>query len=253
VGGGGRRPGRGTLTVAVSARAATTGDGRKRRQARAKRTATVTVRAARVRLRGPYCPGGKLPDLDVNALLVREADPPAGEEPIEWLLLTDLPIGTWDEACRVIDYYTVRWGVEVYFRVLKGGCAVEERQLEGPGRMQACLALYMVVAWRVLYVTRLGRGGPDLPCDTVFEEAEWKAVYTVVRGEPAPRTAPRLEEMVALVAQLGGYLGRKHDGPPGVKALWIGLQRMRDLATAWSTFGPGAKKRPKQSIHCDRR
>jgi hypothetical protein len=175
----------------------------------------VTVQAARVSLRGPYRPGGKLPDLSVNAVLVREVDPPAGEEPIEWLLLTDLPVDNLDAACRVIASYAARWQVEVYFRVLKSGCRVEERQLEADERVEVCLAVYMVVAWRVLFVTMLGRESPDLPCDAVLSEEEWRAVYAVVRGAPPPSVPPRLGEMVAMIASLGGYLGRKQDGPPG--------------------------------------
>jgi hypothetical protein len=227
----------GTLTVEVRPRPQTSADGRKRRQARSGRTTTVTVQAARVQVRGPKRPGGKRPDLWVNAVLVREAQPPAGEEPIEWLLLTDLPIGTFEEASQVIAYYGQRWGIEVYFRVLKSGCTIEELQLEADERLLPCLALYMIVAWRVLFVTMLGRECPDLPCDVVFEEAEWKAVYTVVKKKPVPQEPPRLVEMVAMIASLGGHLGRKHDGPPGPKTMWIGLQRMQDFATGWVLFG----------------
>ena len=112
-------------------------------------------------------------------------------------------------------------------------------QLETAERFTACLAVYMVVAWRVLFVLMQGRECPGLPCDAVFTQEEWQSVYWVVRQPPPPEAAPSLAEMLGLVASLGGYLGRKRDGPPGPQALWIGLQRMRDYATAWVTFGPG--------------
>jgi hypothetical protein len=89
----------------------------------------VDIRAARVTLRGPARPGGKLPDLEVNAVLVTERDVPPGVEPIEWLLLTDLPIDTDDDVLKIIDYYVCRWQIEIYHRVLKSGCKVEESQL----------------------------------------------------------------------------------------------------------------------------
>lgn len=232
----------GTLAVEVGARPATTGDGRTRRQARAARPATVTVRATRVTLRPPHRPGAALPAVTVTAVLTREESPPAGAEPIEWLLLTDLPVADFAAAAQVIEYYAGRWWVEVYFRVLKSGCKVEELQLETAARVQNCLAAYLVVAWRVLFVTMAGRECPDVACDAVFDEAEWKAVDAVVARRPVPAVPPPLKEMVAMVASLGGYQGRPGDGPPGPKAIWIGLQQMRTLAWGWETFGPGARQ-----------
>jgi hypothetical protein len=230
----------GSVTAEVSKRAASTGDGRARRQARSARTAELTVRAARVALRPPRRAGGAA--VEVNAVLAREEGPPAGESPVEWLLLTSLPVGTLKQARRVLDYYGCRWEAEVYFRVLKGGCKVEALQLEEQGRVRAALALYLIVAWRVLYVQMLARECPDLPCTAVFSAAEWKSVYVVTEGRAAPRRRPTVADLVKRVAGLGGHLGRKCDGPPGPKALWIGLQRLRDFAEAWTTFGPGSEK-----------
>jgi hypothetical protein len=223
-----------TLTLQVRARPAQSGDGRKRKQARSAREATVTVQAARVTLRQPARPGGKkMADVAVNAVLVREVEPPAGEEPIEWLLLSSLPIGTLDEVVRVVEYYCRRWQIEIYFKVLKSGCQVESSQLEDAGAFLPYAALYLIVAWRVLYLLMLGRECPELPCDLVLEEAEWQSVYAVVKGQEPPAEAPPLGEMVKLIARLGGYLGRQGDGPAGPKAMWIGLQRMSDLALGW--------------------
>jgi hypothetical protein len=234
----------GTLTIQVSQRHASTGPGRKRKQARSAREATVVVRAVAVTLRPPDRKGVKLAAVAVHAILVFEENPPSGEEPIEWLLLTSLPIGTFAEVQTVIEYYCCRWEIEIFFRVLKGGCRVEDLQLETTERFEACLAVYLIVAWRVLYVLMLGRECPDLRCDAVLSEAEWKSVYRVATNLEPPQEPPSLGEMVRWIAQLGGYLGRKHDGPPGPKTLWIGLQRMRDFALAWSLFRPGGT-RPK--------
>jgi hypothetical protein len=229
------RPTLGTLTIQVSARAAQSHDGSKRRQARSARTTTVTVQACRVTLQAPWRRGHQLPNLEVNAVLVRETDPPVGEPAIEWLLLTSLAVATLAQACTVIDYYTCRWENEVFFRVLKSGCTVEELQLETVERFQKCLSLYLIVAWRVLFVMRLGRECPAMPCDVAFSEAEWRAVYQIVKGTAATAT-PSLGDMMVMIAQLGGYLNRKHDGPPGPQTIWIGLQRTRDFALAWSIF-----------------
>ncbi len=104
----------GTMEVEVSKNKPKSKDDRKRRQPRTARTAALTIQAKRITLKGPYRPGGKLADLEINAVLVRETDPPPGEEPVEWLLLTSLPINTWKKVCLVIDYYCCRWEIEVY-------------------------------------------------------------------------------------------------------------------------------------------
>ncbi|HEV3117695.1 MAG TPA: IS4 family transposase [Gemmataceae bacterium] len=231
----------GTLRIDVSKRDAATGDQRKRKQARPARKAKVTVRATSVLLRPPARAGTKLLPVRVNAILVREEKPPAASEPLEWLLLTSLPIETFADVCQVIEYYCCRWEIEIYFRVLKSGCNIEELQLETEARVQACLAVYMIVAWRVLFLLMMGRQCPKLSCDAVLSEAEWKSVYTMVANKPAPIQPPLLQGMVAMIAELGGYLGRKHDGPPGPQTMWIGIQRMRDFAAAWSAFGPGRR------------
>jgi hypothetical protein len=226
----------GNLTVDVREREPKSKDDRKRKQARTARTAELTVQAVRVRLRGPDRPGGKLPNIEVNCVLVTEPNPPEGAEPVEWLLLTSLPIDTIDQIITIINYYCCRWGIEIYFRILKSGCKVEESQLETAERFLPYLALCMIVAWRVHYVMMLGRECPDLPCDIVFDEDEWKTVYTVVKNQPPPKKPPSLKTMVGLVGSLGGHLGRKGDGEPGPKALWVGMQRMTDLVRGWRAF-----------------
>jgi Transposase DNA-binding/Transposase Tn5 dimerisation domain len=233
----------GKMTIQVSKREASTGDGRKRRQPRESRKALVSVRAVRTLLSPPDRTGKKLPAAFVNAVLVREEEPPSGEEPIEWLLLTSLPIDTFAAACAVADYYCCRWEIEIYFRVLKSGCKIEDLQLQREDRLQVCLAMYLIVAWRVLYVLMMGRECPLLSCDVVLSEAEWKSVWVISNETPAPRTPPTLAEIIPMIAGLGGYLGRKQDGPPGPQTMWIGLQRMRDFAVAWTVFGPAAMKR----------
>jgi hypothetical protein len=176
----------------------------------------------------------------LNVVLVREEQPPQGEEPVEWLLLTSLPIDDAEQVRQVIDYYRVRWMIEIFFRVLKSGCRVEERRFEAVDRVLACLAVYLIVAWRTLYVCRLGRSCPQLDCETIFEPAEWKATWKIVRRKDPPKSPPALGVMVKLVARLGGYVERQNS-PPGPQTLWLGLQRVHDFARCWETFGPDAK------------
>lgn len=233
-------PVRATCVVRVRGREPKVGcETRGRRQARESRQATVEVRACPVTLRAPYRPDRKLPDVTVNVVLIREVHPPAGEEPIEWLLLTSLPIGATDEVLRVIKSYCLRWMIELFFRVLKQGCQIETRRFEYLDRVTRFLAVALIVAWRTLYVTRLGREFPDLDCDAVFDPSEWKPVYQIIQKRRPPKKPPKLQDMVRMVAQLGGYVNRPRSDEPGAETIWKGLQRMHDMALCWETFGPG--------------
>lgn len=204
----------------------------KPRPNRAARLAHITLRAATVALKPPARTGYRLPALEINAVLAREETPPVGKEPLEWLLLTSLPVASFEQASTVVAWYTVRWCIEVYFHVLKSGCQVKRLHLETEERLLPCLALYMVIAWRVLFSLMLARAAPDMDCEIVFDPQEWRAAYIVVKRCPPPVAPPRLGEVILLVASLGGYFARKHDGPPGAKAMWTGLQRLRDFVIA---------------------
>jgi hypothetical protein len=205
---------------------------------RAPRTAALEIRATSVQLKAPYRRQAPLPDVSVNVVLVREIGAPAEVEPIEWLLATSLPIDTESAVLAVVDDYVGRWPIEVYFRVYKSGCRVEQLQLETAERLRPCLMLYKIVAWRVLYLLRLGREVPDLPCDVVFAPEEWKPVWRVTTKAALPQRPPRLGDMIQLLGRLGGHNGRQGDGAPGAEALWRGIRRMNDLTLAWQTFGP---------------
>lgn len=202
--------------------------------ARGRRARTVQqqIQVVRVMLKAPARPDRILAEVAVTALLATEINPPADEEPLHWLLLTNLAVDTAEQAVEKLAWYLCRWQIEVYFKILKSGCRIEELQLEKRERLEPALAFYMIIAWRILFLTRLGRECPDMPCDGVFDDAEWKAVYLVTQRRPPPPEPPSLDSMVRMVASLGGFLNRKSDGFPGPKTLWIGLQRAADFVLA---------------------
>ena len=204
----------------------------KARPQRPARRANVTLRTATVKLRAPDRPDHKLPCVPINVVLAREEKPQQGIEPLEWLLLTSLPVTTFEQASTVVEWYGVRWCIEVFFNVLKNGCQVSRLQLETEERLLPCIGLYLISTWRTLYALMLGRACPQLSCETVFETAEWQAAFIVVKHSKPPTVAPSLGEMISLITGLGGYLDRKHDGPPGPKVMWIGMQRIRDFVIA---------------------
>jgi hypothetical protein len=209
---------------------------------RSKRTVTQEVRAGQVQLQAPYRKGTSVVDVSVNAVLLTEPAPPDGEEPLVWLLLTSLPVETPEQCERVIQYYLARWEIELFFKVLKSGCQIEKLYLQTADRFMNCLAVYLLITWRLLWCTRLGRACPDLPCTVIYTDAEWRALYLIREQEEPPATPPTLREMTHWVAQCGGFLGRPSDGEPGIQTMWIGFRRLGDFTLAYQSFGPGRRQ-----------
>lgn len=212
------------------------------------RVARLDVRFATVVLQPPQRKRQYGP-VRLWAVLAEEADPPDGVEPLRWLLLTTCPVTSFAEATEKLAWYTQRWGIEIFHKTLKSGCKIEERQLGDAATIEACLAIDLVVAWRVYHLTKLGREVPDVPCTVFFEEAEWKALATFLSKTPVLEgPPPTLREATRMVASLGGFLGRKGDGDPGTKSLWLGLQRLDDITVAYQIFVPHIRPPPVSSV-----
>jgi len=213
-----------------------------RRGKRPARVAQLEIRFAQVQLKPPKNKKA-LGELMVWAVLAEEVNAaPEVEEPLQWLLLTTLAVETFEQAVEKLDWYVARWGIEVYHRTLKSGCQIEERQLGNADRIEACLAIDLVVAWRIFHLTKLGREVPEVPCTVFFEEAEWKALVAYKTGNPVPPAMPpTLRVATRMVASLGGFLGRKSDGEPGTQTLWLGLQRLDDLTAMWKIITTAAR------------
>jgi hypothetical protein len=205
-------------------------------QQRQARQATVSVRFSQVKLRPPWRPKHKkLPVVTLTAILVREDNPAEDvDEPIEWLLLTNTLVEDFDDAVRVVGWYGCRWQIEVYHKIIKSGCTVEDCRLETAERLQNYIALMSVIAWRLHWLTYLNRNAPDLPCTVILTATEWQALYMRIhRTTSLPSTPPTVRQAVRWIAQLGGFLGRKHDGEPGITVIWRGWQRLQDIADTW--------------------
>jgi len=231
-----------TQTIYIRARQAKIGTGKSARsKSRKARSVQVQIRAITVEVLRPDHLTNQPKKLKFNVVLVEETNTPEGEDPIRWMLVTTLPIDDEEQIQAIIRYYCIRWQIEVFFRTLKSGCRIEYRRFETLDRVLNCLTMFSVVAWRVMYVSYLGRTCPDLDCETVFEPSEWKSVYAILRRPIPSHGCPRLQEVVRAIAQLGGFVDRPKN-TPGTQTVWTGLQRCYDLSNAWDIFGPGAKK-----------
>ena len=225
-----------------------------RRHSRAARETTLEIRFAKVDLAPPTPRKKELSPVTLWAVAATEKNAPAGAEPLSWLLFTSMTVETLAQALEKVVWYTRRWGIEVFHRTLKSGCKIEDRQLGNDHRIEACLAIDLVVAWRLFHLVRRGRETPDVPCTVFFEEHEWKALVTFQTRVPVAPDAspPTLREATRMVAGLGGFLGRKGDGEPGTETLWRGIQRLDDLAAMWIIF-TNLQNRPTSPVLTQRR
>jgi hypothetical protein len=219
----------GSFSIEVPARRGT-----KHATPRAPRSATVELRFVAFTLNPPKRLSSTLPNLAMSAVFVREQDPPAGEQPLEWMLLTNLPIETFEQAYEKVQWYCLRWRIEMYHKVLKSGFHIEHCRLGEAQRLIRYVTVMSIIAWRLFMLTLIARVHPQAPCTTLLTDDEWKVLYcTVKKTISLPPQPPSLREVTFWIARLGGFLARKHDGQPGTLTLWRGWKRLTDLTQGW--------------------
>ncbi len=202
------------------------------------RQTTLSIRFAEVNLPAPKHHSNAR-SFNLWVVWAQEINPPHGQKPIQWCLLTTVPVLTLADAIERIAWYVKRWRIEEFHRVLKSGCQVEARQLTTSLRLQRALAIDMVVAWRIMDLSKAARLHPEAPADRWLSSDQWQALYCYVHktSEP-PKEPPTIKQAVLWIAQLGGFLARRSDGHPGTTTLWRGLQRLNDIVVSWIAFGP---------------
>lgn len=208
-----------------------------RKKGQPHREARLSIRYDKISLKPPKHrrKEKKLKPVTVWAVWAHELNSPDGIEPISWMLLTTIPVHSFEEGLEKVQWYSCRWQIETFFKILKSGCRIEEIQLATAERIKRCLILYAIIAWRVLFLTMVSRNIPEMPCDVLLELEEWQALYCFInQSKTPPPEVPTLMEATRMIARLGGFLGRKHDGHPGPTVIWRGLQRLSDITSAWS-------------------
>jgi hypothetical protein len=191
------------------------------------RTAQVQVRVAPVTIKAPHRRGaakasGSTEPIRVNVIAATESAPPEGQEAISWVLLTNLPVPDFKSAAEKVQWYGRRWGIETWHKVLKSGCKVEDCLLETAERLTRYLTLFSIIGVRLMHVAYLARVQPDLPATEVFSPQEIEALHVRVHHALPPAKSPSLREAVRMLGSLGGHLGRKCDGEPGMTVIWRG-------------------------------
>lgn len=214
----------------------------KRRPDRAEREAQVELRYGSLTLKRPQRAQSQHASLTVQVVEVFEPNPPSGQEPVHWLLLTSLPVDSVEAAQQIVTWYSYRWLIERFHFVLKSGCKLEDRQLQTQARLERLLAVFNLVAWRLLWLTYQARHTPNTSCLVALSPDEWQALYAHHhRTTHLPDIPPTLAQATRWIAQLGGFLARKGDGEPGVKVLWRGWMRLQDIVDTWRLLHPPPK------------
>lgn len=204
----------------------------KTRAARAGRAALMTLHYEHVELYPPKAHKGKKPISLWVVHLIEEA-PPDGVKAIEWFLLSTMEVTSTEHAKKIVDFYRKRWRIEDWHRVLKSGCGIEELRNETAERLKRAIAIYMVIAWRIMLMTLLGREVPDLPPDVLFTDLELEVLHAYARTRRDLKPPTRLGDAVLLVSRLGGHQARKNDLPPGHQVMWIGYSSLQLMCAGY--------------------
>jgi hypothetical protein len=178
-------------------------------------SATLEIRTKRIHILPPIGKQKRYPALDLTVIHATERGAPKGRKPIEWKLVTDLPARTRSEAIEKIDWYAMRWKIEVFHKILKSGCKAEDSKLRTADRLANLMAVFCILSWRVFWLTMLNRTAPDAKPTMALTEAEIELLDQLVAGAGNRRCRPgTLAFYLTKLARLGGYLARASDPPP---------------------------------------
>ena len=213
------------------------------------RTAKLEVRACPLVLHAPRNGTARgLPPLALWGVWAYELEAPQGAQPLDWKLLTSVPVLTAEDALERLEWYAARWSIEQWHKILKDGCRIEMRQLQSAERLKRLITVYAVIAWRIFYATLLARLVPDMSCTAILQQEEWEALYCRIHHKPIPvATPPPLRQAVHWIARLGGFLDRRGDGEPGSKTLWRGFQHLIAMTEMYRIMKPHMPAAPQVS------
>jgi hypothetical protein len=202
---------------------------------REKRTAHIAVRFGTVEVLRPQNIKVSDESLVLQVVSAQEINAPEGVKPVDWQVITNLPLSDFETAKTYLTWYSRRWLIETFHYTLKSGCAIEKLQPDTADRLKKLMEIYSIIAIRIMHATYLARTDPDASCEAVLTPVEWKVLYrTVNRSTKIPKKPPTIYEAVILIARLGGFYGYKSSGFPGVKSIWWGLTKLSTIVDALS-------------------
>jgi len=173
------------------------------------------------------------PALLLHGIIVKESNPES-DNPLEWRLISSIPIENKEQAFELVKYYTYRWRIERFHYILKSGCNLEELQLRDAAALHRATLTYCLCAFKLMQVLYQSRVDPEQPCDKYFTQMEWSILAMMHYKRRIFSKKPlSLKLTIAVLAKLGGFLGRKNDGPPGIKNIWRGMKQLHAMVAAF--------------------
>jgi hypothetical protein len=201
-------------------------------------TAEVELSYRRLRILPPIGKQKRYPALTLTILHAREAAEPDDRPRIDWKLITDLPVSSNEAAIEKLRWYALRWKIEVFHKILKSGCKVEDARLRTAERLVKLIAVFCILSWRVFWMTMINRSAPEAEPDLALTELETTLLDRLVPDKyPAPPRERTLAVYVTKIARLGGYLARASDPPPGNTVMWRGMSRLTDITIGAQLVG----------------
>ncbi|HUY12753.1 MAG TPA: IS4 family transposase [Terriglobia bacterium] len=192
--------------------------------------AILGIRYRRIRILPPIGKQKRYPELTLTVIYAQELGTPKDREPINWKLLTDLPVRSQAEAIQKLAWYASRWKVETYHKILKSGCKAEESRLRTADRLVNLISVFCILSWRIFWMTMLNRSASGMAAGHVFSKTERQLLDHLVPDRAVDRPRKRsLSFYITKLARLGGYLAPADDPPPGNKVMWRGLSRLTDI------------------------
>lgn len=192
--------------------------------------AVLEIRYRRLVVLPPIGKQKDYPPLVLTVIYAQERGQPLGRERIDWKLLTDLPVRSCLQAIEKLEWYAQRWKIETFHKILKSGCRAEESRLRTAERLVNLVATLCILSWRIFWMTMINRTELGVAPEAGFTELEQYLLDTLIRNKiSAHKHGKSLSTYLLKLAQLGGYLARAHDPPPGNKVIWRGLTRLTDI------------------------
>jgi hypothetical protein len=192
--------------------------------------AVLEIRYRKIRVLPPIGKQARYPALTLTVIHAEERGTPKNRKKIEWKLITDLSVQSRQEAIEKLEWYALRWKIEMFHKILKSGCKAEESKLRTAQRLANLISVFCILSWRVFWMTMLNRSVPDAPPNLALTDVEIDLLDHLVKdkGQRSLRRKP-LSHYLTKIACLGGYLARANDPPPGNTVMWRGLSRLTDI------------------------
>jgi Transposase DNA-binding/Transposase Tn5 dimerisation domain len=192
--------------------------------------AILELKYRRVRMLPPEGKKKLYPEITVTVLHAKERGMPKGRAKIDWKLITNLPVQSRSAAIEKLNWYAMRWKIEVFHKILKSGCKAEESRLRTAARLVNLLATFCILSWRIFWLTMISRSVPNAPPTLAFTPLEIRLLDQLLNSEAKPKSPKQsLTSYITRLARLGGYLARASDPPPGNKVVWRGMARLTDI------------------------